>query len=565
MPRRNPEDFASEPDGELSDNDVPESPTQRLQKGKGKAAAAARSEPAPTPPTDPTPAMPRPKKAPEPSGRVTRCQVALGAAPAVPHIPLDGAPQPRTQQQGAPVRAPTRIPRGPVRALAAVIPRARPAALRPPAPRPRPVTPPTARRNAAQPSRVPRARPAATARVQKSRVRPANARRQAELDLGEDDDDFKEWWGVGADQQQHNDNDDVPSDEGGLMEEEEGEEEQQGDQEGESDDPPARVDRYMRPRQDVDVDDLRGQKRSQSMRASVASRSDVPSPPRKKRPGAGDVDAFAHFAPGRTADPYLSQISECARIIITGGFKQYLPLHFFSPEVRRAEEEARLLLRPDESILTRVPRSKVLESQATHEQFMTWTQLALKAFPALRVPEMIVSMYERHWGHVQTAEDAESEWTTWRDYDLRRRAQVKGDYPIDISELDLETLRLCRAATQAKLNAEMRAATVRYQRPSGAQATSSNAQASTSATAKTQALKVLKYSRCLICGSRTHTHDKDVARDDCDTLWLVRDERGTWKTPDTKAPICWMFNSVGGCSKTLCRFAKSGHRSREDG
>ncbi|KZV92311.1 hypothetical protein EXIGLDRAFT_692770 [Exidia glandulosa HHB12029] len=493
MSRRNAADFASEPDEQLSDG-APESPTRRLQKGK-KNAAARRAPTAPKPPADPAPVMPRPKNAPAPSDRVTRRQVALGAAPAVPLIPLDASAPAPARQQG--------------------------------------------------------------------RKRPANVRR--ELDLGDDDDEhvFEDWWGIEKEGEQDNEGEEMQQEEEDEDEEDEGELEEQDDQEGGSDDPFNRSARYTRPTQADEVEDYyQGQKRTQSMRASVASRSDVPSPPRKKRTGASNVDAFAHFAPGRTADPYLSQIAECARLIITGGFKLYLPLHFFAPEIRRAEEEARLTLRPDETILARAPRPKVLESQASREQFMTWVQLALKAFHALHVPDMVINMYQKHWGHVQTAEDSESEWTTWRDYDLRRRAQVKGERPIDISELDLETLRLCRSATQAKINADMRAATLRYQerRPAAAQATSNNAQASTSGTAKTQALKVMKYLRCLICGSRTHTHDKDVSRDDCDATWLVRDERGTWKTPDTKSPICWMFNSVGGCSKSACRFSKQGHR-----
>ncbi|KZV79039.1 hypothetical protein EXIGLDRAFT_782894 [Exidia glandulosa HHB12029] len=188
------------------------------------------------------------------------------------------------------------------------------------------------------------------------------------------------------------------------------------------------------------------------------------------------------------------------------------------------------------------------------------------AFDILKVPGAVIKMYDDHFNIIMTAEDFLLEWAIWRMYDLRRRALVKGDEPADISTFDAVVFRQCQNAVQSQIHAEMRATSDRMQR----RPAQSNAPVASGSGAKASSsrkntggdmLKSITYSCCLVCGSKSHIHDKDVIRKDCDTRWLVFDGHiKAWRTPDTRALICWSWNSIDGCSKAGCRFATTGHR-----
>ncbi|KZV78656.1 hypothetical protein EXIGLDRAFT_783467 [Exidia glandulosa HHB12029] len=312
----------------------------------------------------------------------------------------------------------------------------------------------------------------------------------------------------------------------------------------------------------VDVDML-GRARIRSsphpLRTSVTSVSDVVSPARKKQPPAN----WDRFVKGRTVDSKLATIPECVKIIVTGGFVQYLPMNLFAPEVLKAEESIRMLLRPDESALSKVPQPNVSELDADPEHYMAWSKKAIVAFKVLGVPEDIIEMFEEHFEQVQTNESFFTEWPTWRLYDYRRRSLVKGDTPADIRKLDMELFRQCQMVTMAELNAKMRAATDQARRGDrrGGQASTSQSATSRNASTSKQEPAKSKYTRCLVCGSNAHTYDKDTPRDDCKPRWLIFDKvRSAWRTPDTRALLCWAWNGVGGCKKPRCRFNRLGHR-----
>ncbi|KZV78521.1 hypothetical protein EXIGLDRAFT_783702 [Exidia glandulosa HHB12029] len=107
----------------------------------------------------------------------------------------------------------------------------------------------------------------------------------------------------------------------------------------------------------VDVD--AGTKCTFSLRESTSG--DVSTGRKKQAPEAN----WDRFIPGRVVDSRLALIPECARIIIQGGLVQYLPLHLFAPETRKAEEEARMSLAPGKSILSRVPKPNVPECKGS--------------------------------------------------------------------------------------------------------------------------------------------------------------------------------------------------------
>ncbi|KZV79040.1 hypothetical protein EXIGLDRAFT_707872 [Exidia glandulosa HHB12029] len=554
-------DFASDaPQLSSESSDGLESPTRRKSKAPTKAPA---KKAAPKPPTNPPPAMPRPKAQPVPTTRVTRANKAATGATLVLPAPTTAA----ARQAEAKKRAQ--------------------AAMRVPAPPPaRPATPKRATKAPAKKT----ARPTVQARPARSLLSRLDMREARDHVVPVEDDDEWEQWLDDDEMDGGDDDEDADGDADGDADVDEVQEEDfDDDVDGyaameemhEYDDgyespvdailnANGRSDRYNRPRQEhVDADgDLlkfqqppRGTKRSHPLRASVASASDVVSPARKKtlQPSAN----WDRFVKGRVVDSKIALIPECAKVIINGGFYQYLPLHFFAPEILKAEESIRLTLRPDESILSRVPQPLVSESNMDAEMYMTWSKKAIAAYKVLGVPQNIIDMFEDHFGEVQTREDFHDEFATWRLYDCRRRSLVKGDTPADISTIDEELLRQCRSVTTAELNAKLRAATEQVRRTdrrpvasTSQSATSRNAASSS----KSEAQKS-KYSRCLVCGSNAHIYDKDTPRDDCKPRWLVFDKlRSAWRTPDTRALLCWAWNGLGGCKKPRCRFDKHGHR-----
>ncbi|KZV82568.1 hypothetical protein EXIGLDRAFT_702411 [Exidia glandulosa HHB12029] len=570
--------FASEPEMDLSGESQdghPESPTRRKSKDK----QAAKKKAVPRPPQDPPAAIPRP------ATRATAAKEKLAAtAPAAPKKaaattkskakasarPLASIPPPATPKRNARVHKPS------ARSPARVAPR----------------------KKAAQPAKkAPRAPPAANAGrgdlLRRMGLRAQNA---------DEEDDEEELWEDEEDVPVDSDNDRVEDDVDEDMED------AVDDDDGyvsPTDDMLAggRSDRYRQPRveerMDEDDDDAFVQptrggwrkarrmrvvsyairvdrlslgflvvgsctKRAHPLRSSVASVTDVISPVRKKQPAPAN---WARFVKGYTVDPQMALIPECVKVIVGGGFVQYLPLHMFAPEILAGEAATRLALRPEESILSRVIQPRVPETDMDPQSYMTWSKKALLAFKVLGVPEHIRKMFEDHFDCVQTAEDFLTEWLTWRLYDLRRRALVMGDNPADISTFDSATFRQCQNAVLAEMNLQMRATLDRANRVDRrpVHAASSNAQASTSRGASSSKVVskaiTAKYSRCLSCGSNTHVYEKDTARDDCDTKWLVFDKvRGAWRTPDTRALVCWAYNSVDGCKKDKCRFERLGHR-----
>ncbi|KZV83627.1 hypothetical protein EXIGLDRAFT_777378 [Exidia glandulosa HHB12029] len=308
----------------------------------------------------------------------------------------------------------------------------------------------------------------------------------------------------------------------------------------------------------VTVAPPRGTKRAAPPRAQFASKEDGASPPRKRV-----SNPFAHIVPGFEGDKRIAMVPDCVREIVEGGFKIYLPVHLFALEVLQQEEEARVNLRPGESIASRLPAPTVPESQATLQQWMQWTKRMIACLEALEVPEFIVDMYRSHFRNIELEEDLVPAWTVWRYYDMRRRQMFKGEHPHDISRLDRDLLARMRDKVTGELHARMESA-IGKSRTAG-HASSSKPVASSSTqeprVSGTSNVLKLKYSRCMICGSNTHVFDKDVARKDCETRWLVYDAvKGAWKCPDTGSYICWLFNGTSGCTKKTCRLREKGHR-----
>ncbi|KZV79522.1 hypothetical protein EXIGLDRAFT_782169 [Exidia glandulosa HHB12029] len=566
--------FESDPG---SGDEAVESPTKRKSKEKqaAKKAASAAKKNAPDPPADPPAVIPRAKTNAQPTARELRANKrARASSPTAPAPPVPRPLLPRISTKSKTAAKPTnsRILAPRQHSVRQPSTPKRGARVRKPAAR----SPAKARQAlAAKKARAPAKKPKAT--VAKKPGRAGSRKMPADDDDADVDPLDDEWEGVEDDV----DDDDAMGEDDVDMDDGEGDHHVDDDDGyvSPTDDMLAgqrRSNRYSRPLGDSFEDDeeeqtfiqpTRGLKRSHPLRSSVASVTDVVSPARKKQQAPAD---WGRFVKGRTVDPQLALIPECVKAIVNGGFVQYLPVHLFAPEILVAEASARLTMRADESILTRMPQPRVAETDMTLQDYMMWSRKAILAYRALGVPEDIVEMWEEHFKSVLDAENVASEWTTWRYYDLRRRALVMGSTPADISKFDATTFRQCQNLVLSEMNAEMRAATERAnqlgRRTNQAQASTSRSQNATSqgpstSKAASKASSTSKYSRCLSCGSRAHVYDKDKRRDDCETTWLVYDKtRGAWRTPDTRALVCWAWNSIDGCSKDKCRFGRHGHR-----
>ncbi|KZV78303.1 hypothetical protein EXIGLDRAFT_691650 [Exidia glandulosa HHB12029] len=568
-------EFASPPAENPSDDEdgFPETPTRIPNKKKN----ASR----PNPPKEPPRVIPKPKKAaaPVPSTRVTRSKKAAEApADGDDHTSPPPAPPPAAKRKTA-VKLPVPAPKTP-RLLR--VPKKN-AVRSPKARQTSKIATPGGRRQTASkraPATPRRDKTAthASARLKRTPKRslgPVKAKKRAQfVPVVEDDDVFDNGW-MGEEDMLEDVEDGEEIDD---MEDVVEEEMQDGSDGYESPTDAVaggrRSHRFVNPpaqlaRIGEDADDgfeqPRGQKRPHPLRTSVASASDVISPHRKKT-NTGDV--WDHFEEGRTVDSRIATIPECVKTIVLGGLVTYLPLHLFAPEILQAEERARMSLRPDESVLTRVPQPLVAETDATPEQYMTWSKKMILALELLEVPQRVINMYEKHFRDVQTDERFISDWPVWRLYDLRRRSLVKGARPLDISVFDEVLFRQCQNVVTSDMNARIRSMSDRLQqrndrKPSqpASASTHSNQGASTSRAQGKTDMKALKYSCCFICGSSSHTHDKDVTRTDCPPRWLVYDKRlNAYRTPDTRALLCYHYNSDNGCSKPACRFANNGHR-----
>ncbi|KZW00073.1 hypothetical protein EXIGLDRAFT_697124 [Exidia glandulosa HHB12029] len=535
--------FEDAPTSDATPKDL-ESPSRR----KSKAKAAAKTKAAPNPPANPPPVMPRPKKPPPPpSDRLTWFGgwSGAGAAPALPPAATTTARKTAAAKTAATTatKAPAAAPRAP-----ATPKRATKAA----APTKSRVKSPVRRVKARSPVKKkkapsPRRRPT----VPQPRFRLGQGPRAMQQQDGDDapDDDEDKWEGVGGEEE---------------LDEDEFEQEGEGEDTGDIDMDDDEYDGYVSPLDDIAGRDSRSTRYNRP--AHLGPRDDdedlldfeqpreAQSPVHKKQQTTNPN--WDRFVPGRVVDPKLATIPECVKAIVNGGFYHYLPLHFFAPEILKGGGESSHDVAPG--------RPLVSELDADVESYMMWSKKALAAFKVLGVPDNIIDMFDSHFTEVQTREDFRDEFEMWRLYDYRQRSLVKGDTPADISVINEELLRQCRSVVTSQLNAKMRAAMENARRPDRKPAAASTSQSATSRNASSSTkdtTKPLKYSRCLICGSSTHTYNKDVTRDDCKTKWLSFDKlRGAWKTPDTRALLCWAWNSAGGCKKPKCRFDRHGHR-----
>ncbi|KZV93166.1 hypothetical protein EXIGLDRAFT_691930 [Exidia glandulosa HHB12029] len=312
-------------------------------------------------------------------------------------------------------------------------------------------------------------------------------------------------------------------------------------------------------REEVVYEEPRGKKRGPPPRKSGVSREEGASPPHKRT-----TSVFDHIVPGYEGDSRVSMVPDCVREIVEGGFKIYLPMHYFSLDVLKQEEDARVGLRPGESLTVRLPPPTVPESQASASMWMQWAKRMLKVLEILHVPAFVVKMFTSHFDHIFLANDLTSAWIVWRYYDIARRQQFKGDHPYDISRLDRTLLADMRDRVTTELHERMEASMSRS-RPS-TQAPAAKTKISSTSTQEPRAsgsgtVLKLRYTRCMICGSHTHVYEKDVVRKDCPPKWLAPEVgKNTFKCPDTNAYVCWLFNGTAGCSKSTCRHKKDGHR-----
>lgn len=279
-------------------------------------------------------------------------------------------------------------------------------------------------------------------------------------------------------------------------------------------------------------------------------------------------------------DPRLANIPRCAYRIIDNGHKEYLPLHYFDPDIRLQERRATLIpLGADAP----APRVRVTEENMSTGQYNSWSRQHIAAMEALYVPAEFVDSFKRHYAFVQSQVDVETAWTTWREYDLERRAEVVGDKPpgdfgryshaiyreierraaARLREQLEASYRPAPATTAAVLSAA--AASVRVPRAPRAMLTSGASGSSAIApTPASSAFEELKYACCFLCGSRVHQAGKDAQKHaKCSPLWLVWDSKRripAWVTPDTSKIVCWAWNSPRGCKKDACRLRGAGHR-----
>lgn len=309
-------------------------------------------------------------------------------------------------------------------------------------------------------------------------------------------------------------------------------------------------------------------KRSHPLRNSRASVTDVVSPPHKKAYN----ENFAHFEKGREVDPVLSNIPNCARKIILGGHKEYLCLHYFDPDVRAQERRAQLITRGAEREPTPI-RVRTTEDEMTTGMYSSWARQHVAALRALGAPPWCVQMFDLHYEYVQSRTNYESAWTTWREYDLARRAQVVGDFPPDIGKFSVALYRQVEDEANARLRELLQHAVTRTKAGPSTSGTAASARATSYSGAgpssartrdKTDTLRDLKYAVCILCGSATHQMSKDgKAAKGCTATWLAWDSKRAapaWTTPDTHKIICWAWNAPGGCSRDPCRLANGGHR-----
>lgn len=312
---------------------------------------------------------------------------------------------------------------------------------------------------------------------------------------------------------------------------------------------------------------------------------DIVSPDRKARRFEGRPSAntasgavpqynqnFAHFQPGRETDFREAHIPECARRIILAGHHEYLPLHYFAPEIRAQERRAMLV---PKGIEPPVPRALVTEDNMSLGQYGAWSTQHVEALRMLYSPPWIVDMFDRHYKNVKGKPDYETAWTTWREYDLGRRAMAIGTNPPDIGRFNAELFSDVTNQANNRLREQMQAllagkalpaavapAQPHVQRAPRPSTHTAGASASGASTVKRDPMKELMYECCILCGSRAHLLNKEgSAAKGCKSDWLVLDrKKKVWLTPDTHHAVCWAWNSPGGCKKDPCRLQSGGHR-----
>lgn len=304
---------------------------------------------------------------------------------------------------------------------------------------------------------------------------------------------------------------------------------------------------------------------------------DLVSPPQKRiNPN------YAPFQQDCVADPRVGDITRCSYRIIDEGHNEYLPLHYFDPSIREQERSFQLL---PKGVEHPAPRVKVTEDRMTTGMYGAWSRQHILALRLLDAPPEVRKMFARHYELVQTQVDYETAWTTWREYDLARRAQfisapgvvkpnIASFCPVTYRKVERqagarlrEQLEAAAAvATAAAASASTSATTAAAPAAPRGQRASANApsapRAQGGATSKRDPFKELKYASCFLCGSRFHQVQKDGrAHKQCKPLWLsYNSKRATpaWTTPDDKA-VCWAWNSPAGCSKDNCRLRDGGH------
>lgn len=320
------------------------------------------------------------------------------------------------------------------------------------------------------------------------------------------------------------------------------------------------------------------QKRSHPVREAVPGLNDVVSPPRKRV-----NQNYAHFRPGYEVDSRIADIPQCAYRIIDKGHQEYLPLHYFDPSIRAQERRALLVPAGGDVI---VPRARITEDTMSTGQYNSWSRQHIAALEALGVLEHVVNMFRCHYTFVQSRIDIETAWTTWREYDLERRAQVVGLNPPDIGGYAHDTYREIERKAAARLREQLEASLAGVGAGASTIASTSalssgfarnvprapramlsaGASGSGSGAPSTAAnpFEELKYACCFLCGSRVHQMSKDGRKHaKCAPKWLAWDGKRSvpaWVTPDTDKIVCWAWNSPKGCKKDTCRLRGAGHR-----
>ncbi|KZV78427.1 hypothetical protein EXIGLDRAFT_691271 [Exidia glandulosa HHB12029] len=155
---------------------------------------------------------------------------------------------------------------------------------------------------------------------------------------------------------------------------------------------------------------------------------EVASPARKKV-----ATAFDHIVPGYEGDERLSMVPDCMHEIVEGSFKVYLPLHLFNLDVLRQEEDARVGLRPGESVTTCLPPPKIPKSELSFQLWMQWMKRMLACLEVLCVLAFVIKIFSSHFDHIMLADDFVTAWQVWLLYDMCCRQLFKGERPHDIA------------------------------------------------------------------------------------------------------------------------------------